>query len=163
MHGSRFLPLVGLTLLAGCSFAPIRVAVPDVEIPGNSSGGLICYTPTPVTESVSVGFSHANYRATATYRSSGSNSATVVVYGRSSPPEAPCVFPSAADLALSSPLTLTPGVPTDVLVGGPDYSGTLANLITTESYYFGASLEGGVLIGAEERILLTDGEVSVYY
>ena len=163
MHGSRFLPLLGLILLTGCSFAPIRVAVPDIEIPGNSSGGLICYTPTPVTESVSVGFSHADYRATATYSSSGSNPATVVVYGRSSPPEAPCVFPSAADLPLSSPLTLTPDVPTEILVGGPDYSDTLADLITTESYHFGASLAGGVLAGTDERILLTAGEVSVYY
>lgn len=163
MHSSLLSPLVGLTLLASCSFAPIRVAVPDVEIPGNSSGGLICYTPTPVTESVSVGFSHADFRATATYRSSGNNLATVVVYGRTSPPEAPCVFPSEADLPLLSPLTLTPDVPADVLVGGPDYSGTLAELITADSYFFGASLSGGVLASADERIVLSNGEVSVYY
>ena len=50
-----------------------------------------------------------------------------------------------------------------MLVGGPDYSGTLADLITSESYYFGASLAGGVLISTEERILLSDGEISVYY
>jgi hypothetical protein len=155
--------IFSLALLAGCSFAPIRIAVPDVEIPGNSSGGLVCYTPTPVTESAPAGFSYADYRADALYSSVEDNPATVVVYGRTSPPEAPCVFPSDADLQLSSPITLTPGTPTEVLVGGPDYSGTLADLITSESYYIGASLAGGVLISTEERILLSDGEISVYY
>lgn len=151
------------TLLAGCSFAPIRITVPDVEIPGNSSAGLVCYTPAPVTEAVPLGFTNADYRATALYQSLEDNPATVTVYGRSSAPETPCVFPTAADLPLSSAITLTPEVPTEILVGGPDYSGNLAEVITSENYYFGASLEGGVLISTEERIVLTDGEISVYY
>ncbi len=150
-------------MLAGCSFAPIRVAVPDVEIPGNSSGGLICYTPTPVTESISLGFSHADFRATAIYSSAENNPATVVVYGRTSAPETPCVFPSDADQPLSSPIALIPDTPTVVLVGGSEYSSALADLITADSYYFGASLAGGVLASTEERIVLTGGEVSVYY
>ncbi len=162
MHVPR-LYLASLGVLTACSFAPIRIDVPDVEIPGNSSGGLICYTPTPVTESAPVGFSYADYRAIADYRSAASNPATVVIYGRSSPPEAPCVFPTDADRPLSSPLSLTPGVPTDILVGGPDYSATLAELIGSDSYYFGASLAGGVLISDSERITLTSGEISVYY
>lgn len=152
-----------LTLLAGCSFAPISIPVADVEIPGNSSGGFVCYTPTPITESAPGGFNSANYRATATYMSVGTDAATVTVYGRTTPPETPCVFPSAADLPLSEPLTLTPDTPQEILIGGPEYGDTLAELIAGSDYYFGASLSGGVLISAEERIHLIDGEISVYY
>jgi hypothetical protein len=152
-----------LTLLAGCSFAPISIPVADVTIPGNSSVGFICYTPTPITESAPVGFTSADYRATATYTSTGMNTATVTVYGRTTPPPTPCVLPSAADLRLSGPLTLVPGAAQEILVGGPEYGDTLAGLITAPSYYFGASLAGGVLVGLEERIMLTEGEISVYY
>ncbi len=157
-----------LTLLAGCSFAPIRVPVPDVTIPGNNSAGFICYSPTPITESAPAGFNSANYSATATYTSAETNAATVTVYGRTTPPPAfspsiPCVPPSADDVPLSGPLTLTPGTPQDIVVGGPEYGGALADLIAEPSYYFGASLGGGVLLSTEERIRLTDGEISVFY
>ncbi len=152
-----------LTLLGGCSFAPIRIGVPDVEIPGNSSYGLVCYTPSPVTETAPVGFSGANYRATATYTSVGTSSATVTVYGRTTAPSTPCVLPSAVDLPLSGPLTLTPGVSQEVLIGGPEYGSTLADLITQPTYYIGASLSGGVLVSQQERIELTNGTISVYY
>ena len=150
-------------LLAGCSFAPISIGVPDVEIPGNSSQGLICYTPTPITEAAPANFNGADYRATATYSSVGTGSATVMVYGRSTAPPSICVVPSAADLPLSKPITLTPGTPQDILIGGPDYGGTLADLIVQPTYYFGASLSGGVLLSDKERITLTDGTISVYY
>lgn len=159
----RFLTGGALTLLAGCSFAPISIPVADVTIPGNSSAGRICYTPTPVTESAPVGFGSADYRATAIYTSVGTGAATVTVYGRTTPPETPCVFPSAADQPLSEPLTLTPGTPREILVGGPEYGDTLAELITEPRYYFGASLSGGVLASLDERITLTGGEISVYY
>ncbi len=157
-----------LLLLVGCSFAPIRVPVPDVAIPGNNSVGAICYAPTPVTESAPAGFNSANYSATATYTSAETNAATVTVYGRTTPPPVlspsiPCVPPSADDVPLSEPLTLTPGVPQEILVGGPEYGGALADLIAQPNYYFGASLSGGVLLSAEERIRLTDGEISVFY
>lgn len=152
-----------LLLLAGCSFAPIRTAVPDVELPGNSSQGLVCYTPSPIEAAVPANFSGADYRATALYTSVGAQSVAVTVYGRTTPPPSPCVTPSAADLPLSAPLTLTPGVPQEVLIGGPDYGGTLADLLTAPSYYVGASLAGGVLESAQERIRLTGGTVSVYY
>lgn len=163
---NRFYITSTLILLSSCSFAPITIPVADVEIPGNSSAGLICYTPTPITESAPVGFNSADYRATATYTSVGTDAATVTVYGRTTPPPAgplPCVTPSAADLPLSGPLTLSPGVPQDILIGGPEYGDTLADLITETSYYFGASLAGGVLLSTEERIRLTDGEISVSY
>lgn len=155
-----------LTLLASCSFAPISIPVADVEIPGNSSVGRVCYTPTPITESAPGGFNSADYRATATYTSIETNTATVTVYGRTTPPPPgplPCVTPSADDLVLSEPLTLTPDTPQEILIGGPEYGDTLAELIAGSDYYFGASLSGGVLISAEERIHLTDGEISVYY
>ncbi len=157
-----------LTLLAGCSFAPIRVPVPDVTIPSNNSAGFICYSPTPITESAPAGFNSANYSATATYTSAKTNAATVTVYGRTTPPptfspSVPCVPPSADDVPLSGPLTLTPGTPRDIVVGGPEYGGALADLIAEPSYYFGASLGGGVLLSTEERIRLTDGEISVFY
>jgi hypothetical protein len=150
-------------LLAGCSFAPVRVPVADLEIPGNSSGGRICYAPVPLEESPPVGFNGADYRATALYQSEGEGTATVTVYGRSTPPEATCVLPSSADLPLSGPLVLTPGAAQEVLIGGPDYSATLAELIAEPGTYFGASLSGGVLLSLNERIKLTDGEISVYY
>ena len=157
-----------LALLAGCSFAPIRVPVPDVTIPGNNSAGFICYSPTPITESAPAGFNSANYSATATYTSAEAKAATVTVYGRTTPPptlspSVPCVAPSADDVLLSGPLTLTPGASQDIIVGGPEYGGALADLIAEPSYYFGASLSGGVLLSAEERIRLTDGEISVFY
>ncbi len=152
-----------LLLLAGCSFAPIRTAVPDVELPGNSSQGLVCYTPSPIEAAVPANFSGADYRATALYTSVGAQNATVTVYGRTTPPASLCVTPSAADLTLSGPLTLTPGVAQEVLIGGPDYGGTLADLLTEPSYYVGASLAGGVTLSAQERISLTGGTVSVYY
>ena len=157
-----------LFLLASCSFAPISIGVPDVEIPGNSSQGLICYTPMAITEGAPANFSGADYRATATYTSVGTGNATVTVYGRTTPPPSllpsvPCVAPSATDLQLSGPLTLTPGVSQEVLIGGPDYGGTLADLIAQPTYYIGASLSGGVLASAQERIELTNGTISVYY
>ena len=163
IHVNRFFSGSLLLLLAGCSFAPIRIDVPDVEIPGNSSQGFICYTPAPITEAAPANFSGADYRATATYTSVGTNNATVMVYGRTTAPPTPCVVPSEADLPLSGPLTLTPGVPQEVLIGGPDYGGTLADLIAAPTYYFGASLSGGVLLSDQERIALTDGTISVYY
>ena len=152
-----------LLLLAGCSFAPIRTEVPDVELPGNSSQGLICYTPSPIEAAVPANFSGADYRATALYTSAGTQNATITVYGRTTPPPSLCALPSAADLPLSGPLTLTPGVPQEVLIGGPDYGGTLADLLTEPSYYVGASLTGGVFASTQERIRLTGGTVSVYY
>lgn len=152
-----------LTLLAGCSFAPISIPIADVTIPSNSSIGLVCYTPTPVTESAPVGFTSADYRATATYTSVGTGTAVVTVYGRTTPPPTPCILPSAADQPLSGPLTLAPDDAQEILVGGPEYGDTLAALITEPSYYFGASLSGGVLASLGERIMLTDGEISVYY
>ena len=160
--------LIPLTLLAGCSFAPISIPVPDVLLPGNNSAGSICYTPTPITESAPAGFNSANYSATATYTSVGSSTATVTVYGRTTPPQIispsiPCVAPSADDVPLSEPLTLTPGVPQEILVGGPEYGDDLADLIAEPNYYFGASLSGGVLLSDEERIRLTEGEISVFY
>jgi hypothetical protein len=155
--------ITSLALLASCSFAPIRVPVTDLEIPGNSSRGLICYAPVPLEESPPVGFNGADYRATALYQSEGEGAATVTVYGRSTPPETPCVFPSSADLPLSGPLVLTPGAAQEVLIGGPEYGATLAELISEPGTYFGASLTGGVLLGLNERIRLTDGEISVYY
>lgn len=159
----RFLIGGTLLLLASCSFAPIRTEVPDFGLPGNSSNGLVCYTPSPVNAAVPTNFSGADYRATALYTSVGAAPATVAVYGRTTPPSALCVAPSAADLPLSGPLTLTPGVPQEVLIGGPDYGGTLADLLTEPSYYVGASLSGGVLLSSQERIELTNGTVSVYY
>ncbi len=157
-----------MLLLAGCSFAPIRVPVPDVAIPGNNSVRFICYAPPPIIESAPAGFNSANYSATATYTSAKTNAATVTVYGRTTPPptfspSVPCVPLSADDVPLSEPLTLTPGVPQEILVGGPEYGGALADLIAEPTYYFGASLSGGVLLSAEERIRLTDGEISVFY
>ena len=154
---------LALSLLAACSFAPIRTEVPDLEIPGNSSQGLVCYTPSPIEAAVPANFSGADYRATALYTSASSQSVAVTVYGRTTPPPSLCVTPSAADLPLSGPLTLTPGVPQEVLVGGPDYGGTLADLLTEPRYYVGASLSGGVTLSGQERIRLTDGTVSVYY
>lgn len=152
-----------LLLLAGCSFAPISIDVPDVEIPGNNSQGRICYTPAPITEAAPASFSGADYRTTATYTSVETNNATVMVYGRTTAPPTLCVIPSEADLPLSGPLTLTPGVSQEILIGGPDYGGTLADLIVQPTYYFGASLSGGVLLSTQERIALTDGSISVYY
>lgn len=150
-------------LLASCSFAPIRVPIGDVELPGNSSAGLVCYAPTPITEAAPTGFRGADYRADATYTSASSAAATIRVYGRSSAPESACVFPSDADVPLSDPLTLTPSVTQAVLIGGPSYSGALAELISEPNYYVGASLTGGVLLSTEERISLTNGEISIYY
>ena len=154
---------VSLALLAGCSFAPVRVPVADLEIPGNSSRGFICYAPVPLEASPPVGFNGADYRATALYQSEGEGAATVTVYGRRTPPEATCVPPSSADLPLSAPLTLTPGAAQEVLIGGPNYGATLAELIAEPGTYFGASLSGGVLLSVNERIRLTGGEISVYY
>lgn len=150
-------------LLAGCSFAPIRIPVGDLVIPGNSSAGLVCYVPSPVTEAAPSGFRGADFRADATYTSAGTSPATVRVYGRTTPPESLCVFPGEADVPLSNPLTLTPSVTQEVLIGGPSYNGALADLIAAPTYYLGASLTGGVLASTEEWISLTDGEVSVYY
>ncbi len=157
LAGSAFL------LLASCSFAPIRTEVPDVELPGNSSQGLVCYTPSPIEAAVPANFSGADYRATALYTSAGTQNVAVTVYGRTTPPPDFCVTPSVADLPLSGPLTLTPGVPQEVLIGGPDYGGTLAELLSEPSYYVGASLSGGVLESVQERIRLSGGTVSVYY
>ena len=151
-------------LLASCSFAPIRIGVRDIALPGNSSQGQVCYVE--VTESSRVGFNNATYRADATYTSNaplGSNDVTIRVYGRESAPANTCVEVSNADTPLSDPLTLSPDETKEVEIGGSAYGGELADLIVKDTYYLGAALTGGAFLSLEERIELTDGVISVYF
>lgn len=151
-------------VLASCSFAPIRIGIMDVTLPGNSSQGQICYVE--VTEGSSVGFSSATYRADARYISDallGSRDVEIRVYGRESEPASTCVAASDADVALSEPLTLNPNDTKPIEIGGPTYGGELANLIRQNTYWLGAALTGGATLSLEERVELTNGVVSVYF
>lgn len=151
-------------LLTGCSFAPIRIGVRDIRLPGNSSQGQICYVE--VTESSRVGFNNATYRADATYTSSaplGSNDVNIHVYGRESEPANTCVSVSDIDISLSEPLALSPGETTEIEIGGATYGGDLADLIVKDTYWLGAALTGGTFLSLEERIDLTNGVISVYF
>lgn len=162
---TRFFCSTLLTIaLASCSFAPIRIGIMDVTLPGNSSQGQICYVK--VTEGSRVSFSNATYSADATYTSNaplGSRDVEIRVYGRESKPASTCVAASGADVALSEPLTLNPNDTKGVEIGGPTYGGELANLIRQDTYWLGAALTGGATLSLEERIRLTNGVVSVYF
>ena len=152
--------------LASCSFAPIRIGIQDITLPGNSSQGQICYVK--VTEGSRVGFSNATYNASATYTSNaplGGGDVEIRVYGRSSEPADTCVATSDVDIALSEPLTLSPSEtkPKPIEIGGGMYGGDLADLIRRDAYWLGAALTGGATLSLEERIKLTDGVVSVYF
>ena len=151
-------------LLASCSFAPIRIGVRDIALPGNSSRGQVCYVE--VTESSRVGFNNATYRADATYTSSaplGSNDVNIRVYGRESEPANICVRVSDTDIALSEPLRLSPSETAEIEIGGATYGGDFAGLIIKETYWLGAALTGGTFLSLEERINLTNGVISVYF
>ena len=154
-----------LTLLASCSFAPIRVGVADITLPGNSSMGRVCYVE--VTEGSRVGFNDATYRADATYVSNallGPNDLTIRVYGRTSEPANPCVSLSETDdIALSDPVELSSSETKRLEVGGGGYSGDLADLIREDTYWLGAALTGGTFLSLEERIELVDGTISVSF
>ena len=151
-----------LTLLSACSFAPIRVAVPDITLPGNDSLGLVCYQE--VTEDAPANFRRASYRATATYSSSvPGNEVRVQVFGRTSEPGNLCVDLSSADLALSEPFALRAGEAEAVEVGAGVYGNAFADLIVNDRYWLGATVAGGVLLSAGERITLTDGEIVAHY
>ena len=108
-----------VALLASCSFAPIRVGVADITLPGNSSMGQICYVG--VTEGSRVNFNSATYRADATYISNallGSNDVTIRVYGRESEPANMCVSVSENDIPLSDPVELSSSETKRIEVGG---------------------------------------------
>ena len=153
-----------IVLLASCSFVPLRVGVGDITLPGNSSRGRVCYVQ--IAEGSSVGFSSATYRADARYISDallGSRDVEIRVYGRESEPASTCVAASDTDIALSEPLTLNPDDTKGIEIGGPTYSGELANLIRQDTYWLGAALTGGATLSLEERIELTNGVVSVYF
>ena len=151
-------------LLASCAFAPLRIAVGNITLPGDSSLGRVCYVQ--VTEGSRVGFKSATYRASALYISDallGSNDVTIRVYGRESAPPNPCVSVSDADTPLSEPLTLSPDETKEVEIGGSAYGGALADLIVEDTYWLGAALTGGTFLSLEERIELTDGVISVFF
>ena len=153
-----------IAVLTSCSFAPIRIGIGDVTLPGNSSQGQICYVE--VTEGSRVNFSNATYSASATYTSNaplGSRDVEIQVYGRSSEPASTCVAASDVDTALSEPLTLSPSDTKSIEIGGGTYGGELADLIRRDTYWLGAALTGGATLSLEERIELTDGVVSVYF
>ncbi len=153
-----------VTALASCSFAPIRIGVQDIALPGNSSQGQICYVR--VTEGSRVSFSNATYSADATYTSNaplGGGDVEIRVYGRESEPASTCVAASGVDVALSEPLALSPNDTKSIEIGGPTYGGELANLIRQDTYWLGAALAGGATLSLEERISLTNGVVSVYF
>lgn len=157
------LSLLFLTLaLAACSFAPITADVPDVTLPGNDSLGLICYDE--VTEKAPANFRQATYSATATYSSSvPGNQIAVQIYGRAEAPADICVSPSAADIVLSESFSLRAGASQRVEVGGARYGNTLADLVVNDRYWLGATVTGGVLLSAEERITLTDGVIRAFF
>ena len=150
--------------LAACSFAPLSIRVGNIELPGNSTRGTICYVE--VREQAPARFRNATYTANATYDSQGvlgSNEVTVRVYGRSSPPENSCVEAGDGDLVLSNAFTLRKDERKRIEVGGNEYGGELAALITQPRYWLGASLEGGNFLSLSERIVLENGVVRVFF
>lgn len=162
----KYLLSAGLILLlAACSFAPIAVSVPDISIPAESSGDDVCYVE--IQESTEVGFNQVLYEADALYEPGlgGADTVTMVVYGRASDPnpgssqEIKCVTLTDEDLALSGEITLQAGESKRIEVGGD----TLADLVTQESYWLGASLDDDSLFSFPGNISFTDGVVKAFF
>ncbi len=168
---TRIFCAIILVFLAGCSFAPVRISVPDVELPAGSSNGRVCYALS--TESAPANFRRATYRADATYESSSligePEAVTLRVYGREAAPagregdQAFCADASDADIVLSDVTRLEPGETKPIEVGGGEYSGALADLIARPNYYLGASLAGSSFLEANQRIILENGSISVSF
>lgn len=137
------------------------MAVDDVQIPAGSSGGRICYVEG--TESSPVRFGSATYTAQGTYVSDNplNNSVTVRVYGRTEAPASGCVNSSEADIRLSDEFVLPEGEPTPIVVGGDDYSGKLAEVISHADYWLGAEISGNYTLLDSETILLEQGRIRV--
>lgn len=156
----KWLPLAFLLLLAACAVAPLRLPVQDVSVPAQSSIGNVCYVE--VSERLPANFRRVSYEATATFVSEAAAPApmTVRVYGRSSGPQPIfCVTPGEDDLALSEAYRLEAGVPQRIVAGEGARAETLAELVRSERYWLGLSLDGGTLLDLNEVIRLTEGVI----
>lgn len=155
--------LAVVLLLVGCSGPSFSVAVQDVEIPAGSSGGRICYVEG--TESSPVRFGSATYTAEGTYTSNNpfNDSVTIRVYGRTEAPATAsgCVSASASDIRLSEEFVLRKGEPAPVVVGGSEYGGKLAEVISHADYWLGAEISGNYTLLDGERIRLENGRIRV--
>ena len=167
----RLFPFALLLLVTACSFAPIRINIQDVVLPAQSSGGDVCYVRSD--ESAPANFRRATYKADAVYEAEaliGSpGPVTFRVYGRVVAPvgkegsDTFCTTADAGDTVLSDAITLEPNESKPIEIGGRDYGGELADLVSNPSYYLGAALEGGSVLNSGETITLTNGVVSVSF
>ena len=167
----RLFPFALLLLVTACSFAPIRINIQDVVLPAQSSGGDVCYVRSD--ESAPANFRRATYKADAVYEADsliGSpGPVTFRVYGRVVAPvgeegsDTFCTTADAGDTVLSDAITLEPNELKPVEIGGRDYGGELADLVSNPSYYLGAALEGGSVLNSGETIMLTNGVVGVSF
>lgn len=153
--------------LAACSFAPITISVDDFFIQTGSSSSNICYTQ--VTEPVSVDFASVVYEGDAVYRPGpgiGDNSKVeLAIFGRASDPntastaQVKCVPQSPEDIVLAEDIVLEASVSQRVSAGGPE----LADLVTQDSYWMGASLSDGATISFPGEINFTGGVVKANF
>jgi len=164
MKNSR--PLL-LLILSACSFAPITISVDDFFIQTGSSGTDICYTQ--VTEPISVNFASVIYEGDATYtpgQGIGDNSTVEMsIFGRASDPnpastaQVKCVAQSGEDISLADNIRLEAGVSKRVNAGGSE----LADLVTKDSYWMGASLSDASIFSFPGEIRFTDGVVKANF
>ena len=162
----RYLALLVLPL-AACSFAPITISVDDFLIGTGSSSSDICYTQ--VTEPISVDFASVVYEGDATYTPGvgiGDNSTVeLAIYGRATDPnpalsaQVKCVTRSSADTILAEDIVLEADTPRRISVGGAE----LADLVTQDSYWMGASLSDGAIISFPGEITFTNGFVKANF
>ncbi|MEX2540296.1 MAG: hypothetical protein WD314_00750 [Trueperaceae bacterium] len=149
-------------LLVACSGPSFSVGVRDVVIRASNSGGMICYVKG--SESSPVRFSSATYRADGTYSSSNllADSVTIKIYGRTEAPASDCVAVSEPkNIELSKEITLPVNDSTPVEIGGADYGGQLAEIISRDSYWIGARISGDYTLLDGEEISLENGRISV--
>lgn len=154
-------------LLAACSFAPIALNVPDFSIKATDSTDQVCYAR--MQESTPVGFKNVVYEGDALYTESdglgGDGTITMRLYGREAIPgtqandKVTCVTRSAADIALSDDITLTKDTSQRISAGGA----ALANLVTKDNYWLGASVQEGSLIRLPGDIDFSNGKVKANF
>ncbi len=162
----KYLILIALIVLSSCSFAPLGIAVPDIELPAGTTFGTICYSE--VRESAPLNFTSVKYNAKALYKSGNSlgkfQQLNVIVFARKTDP-APglalkCVLSqSSADKKISGVIRLKSGIQKDISIGGS----TLASIVTQNKYWIGVASTDSAFISLPGTVNLTNGNIQAFF
>ncbi len=158
--------LIATLFLASCSFAPLGIAVPDINLPAGTTFGTICYSE--VTESAPVNFTSVKYNAKALYKSGSSlgkfQQLNIVVFARKTDPlpgsPLKCILSqSNADKKISGIIQLKSGIAQNISIGG----GTLAGIVSQNKYWIGVATTDSAFISLPGSVKLTNGNIQAFF